>query len=198
MAMAASTYPVQLDLDAPLKVANWRPIVHYFMAIPHIIVMYGLLIASFFVSVGAWFSILFTGKMSPGMFNFLVMTRRYQWRVTTFMYFMREPYPAFDFTSSATDPGGDPAHLAMEYPGEQSRLLLFIRGIMAIPHFIALIFLGIGMAVSVLIAFFAVLFTGKWPQGLRDFVVGVNRWATRLGAYVGLLTDVYPPFSLEP
>jgi hypothetical protein len=78
-----------------------------------------------------------------------------------------------------------------------SRGLIFIKWLLVIPQMIVLLFLGIGLYVVLIIAFFAVLFTGSWPAGLRDYVVGVERWATRVMMYYGLMTDQYPPFSLQ-
>jgi Domain of unknown function (DUF4389) len=96
-------YPVQLDLNAPLKVARWRVIGNPIMTIPHWIVLCGMLIAAVFVSIIAWFAILFTGNIPRALFNFMAAIYRYQWRVLSFYWFMREPYPAFDFTSSDVD-----------------------------------------------------------------------------------------------
>jgi hypothetical protein len=89
-----------------------------------------------------------------------------------------------------------PAQLGIDYQEEYSRLLPLVKWLLAIPHFFVLTFLGIGAAFVLFIAFFAVLFTGSWPRGMFDFVVGVQRWAVRVYAYVGLMTDEYPPFSL--
>jgi hypothetical protein len=75
--------------------------------------------------------------------------------------------------------------------------MVLVKWLLAIPHFIVLTFLGIAAFVVEIIAFFAVIFTGRWPAGMRDFVVGVVRWSTRVNAYVLFLTDEYPPFSLR-
>ena len=194
----ASTYPVELELNAPVEVANWLPLVAWLLAIPHLIVLYFLNLAFAVLSFIAWFAILFTGTIPDGIFNFMAMVHRYQWRVTTYTYFMRDTYPAFDFTLEADDPGTDPAEYTIEYPEHLSRGLIFIKWLLAFPHYIVLIFLELAAFVAGAIAFFAVLFTGRWPAGLRAFIVGVFRWATRVQAYVGLMTDVYPPFSLQP
>ena len=70
---------------------------------------------------------------------------------------------------------------------------------LAIPHYIVLAFLGIAAVVCIVIAWFAILFTGRYPRGLFDFVLGVGRWSVRVSAYAFLLaTDRYPPFSLQP
>src|SRR6476620_7307709 len=76
-------------------------------------------------------------------------------------------------------------------------LLPLVQWLLAIPHYIVLSLPGIAAVVVVVIGFFAVLFTGKWPEGMRDFVVGYARWYTRVYAYILFLTDEYPPFSLQ-
>jgi hypothetical protein len=195
--MMNPSYPVQAELEAPLEVANWRPLVHWLLDIPHQIIA-GLLIFLFeILSVISWFAILFTGNIPEGIFNLMAMCLRYYYRNATFQYFMRESYPPFDFTTASTDPGGDPASVSIERPDHLSRGLIFIKWLLVIPHFIALFVLGIGAAVSMIIGFFAVLFTGRWPRGLRDYMLGVLRWGLRVIAYAGLMTDVYPPFALS-
>jgi hypothetical protein len=89
-----------------------------------------------------------------------------------------------------------PVRLTAERQDEYHRLLPLVKWLLAIPHFFVLVFVFIGALFAGLIAFFAVLITGAYPRGLWDFVTGAHRWATRAGAYVLLLTDVYPPFSM--
>ena len=89
-----------------------------------------------------------------------------------------------------------PLRLDVDPPEQLSRLLIFVKWLLAIPHYFALFFLGIGAYVVGILSFFAVLITGEYPEGIRDFVVGVTRWSLRVQAYVGLLTDEYPPFQL--
>ena len=131
------------------------------------------------------------------IFDFLVMILRYQWRVSSYVGFLREPYAPFEFTLATVDPGTDPARLSIERPEKLSRVLIFFKWFLAIPHYIVLIFVGIAAVFAWLAAFVVVLVTGRWPDGLRRFVVGVSRWINRVYAYVGLLTDEYPPFSLS-
>jgi hypothetical protein len=90
-----------------------------------------------------------------------------------------------------------PVHLDIDHQDEYSRFMPLVKWLLAIPHYIALIVLGIAALFVILISFFAVLFTGRFPRGLFDFLVGVHRWGLRVGAYVLLMVDPYPPFSLD-
>ena len=193
----AGTGPFQLGLDAPLKVARWRVIGNPIMAIPHIIFLYILSAVLSVITFIAWFAILFTGKYPPGLFDFAVGVMRYQWRVGTFYLFMREPYPTFGLPSGPTDPGNDPATFSILRPDKLSRGLIFIKWLLVIPVYFVLVVLGIAAYIALVIAFFAVVFTGKWPEGLRRYVVGVTRLAYRVNVYTYLMTDVYPGFSTQ-
>jgi len=105
----------------------------------------------------------------------------------------RDEYPPF-----SGEPGQYPLTLEVEYREDLSRWLIFVKWLLAIPHYIVLAFLGLAASVAVLIAFFAILFTGRYPRGLFDFVVGTARWWVRVNAYAHwLMTDRYPPFSLK-
>jgi hypothetical protein len=109
------------------------------------------------------------------------------------MMLLTDRYPSTDESQSV--------HLDVEYPDVEqdlNRWLPLIKWFLAIPHYVVLGFLAIGVAFSVVIAWFAILFTGRYPQALFDFVVGVGRWALRVNAYMFLLvTDTYPPFRLQ-
>src|SRR5437764_11249600 len=124
-AMAETPYPVRLDLDAPLEVARWRPLVHWLLAIPQFVILYVLNYAMGVVVIIAWFAILFTGNIPEGMFNFMVMVHRYQWRVYSYMAWLRQPYPPFEFQGVAEAPGTVPARLSIDYPDRLSRGLSF-------------------------------------------------------------------------
>jgi hypothetical protein len=190
-------FPLQLDLNAPLRVARWRPLIHWLLAVPQVLVLYVLFLVQGVVTFIAWFAILFTGKMPDGLFNFTAMTMRYQWRVSSFLLFMREGYPPFDFSTEGADPGTDPAQLSVQPAPRLSRGLIFVKWLLVIPHYFVLLFLGLAAYAVVFIGFFAVLITGSWPLGMRSYLVGVMRWAARVNAYHLLLTDAYPPFSLS-
>jgi hypothetical protein len=194
---ADSGFPLDLHLEAPDAIARWRPLVQWLLAIPHLIVLYALGIVEGVVWVLSFFAILFTTKMPESFFGIIVMTHRYQWRVASYVFFMREEYPAFEFPTEGSDPATDPARLSVEPAPELNRWLPLVKWLLAIPHYIVLLFLFIGVYVVSIIAFFAVLITGKWPEGMRNFVIGVMRWANRVSIYTYLITDTYPPFSLD-
>ena len=193
----APTYPVALDLDAPLEVARWRPLVHWLLAIPHILISGALQSLRGVLQLVSLFTILFTKQIPRGIFDLIVMTMRYQWRVSSYMMFMRETYPPFEFTPSAEDDGADPASVSVEYPQELIRFLPLVKFIFALPHFVVLAVLFLGALFAWIASFFAVLFTGKYPEGLRKYLVGVSRYYNRVFAYFGFLRDEYPPFSLK-
>jgi hypothetical protein len=185
-----------MDLVSPLEVARWRVIGNPIMAIPLAIWMYLVGIAAGVVTFIAWFAILFTGKYPEGMFDFTAGVMRYQWRVLSFYYFMKEPYPSFTIETTTADPGGDQATFSIAYPQHLSRGLIFVKWLLGIPVFIVLFVYLIGAGLSLLVGFFAVLFTGKWPEGLKTYIIKVVRLAFKANAYHNLMTDVYPGFSL--
>ena len=192
----SGSYPVSLDLTSPLEVHRWRPLVNWLLAIPQLIVVGVLGIVSEILVFVSFFTVLFTKNIPDGIYNFQAMYLRYNWRVLSFAYFMRNDYPPFEFDMTTQDQSGDPATVSIEKPAELNRWLPLIKWLLVIPHFIVLTFIFLGVAVVHLIAFFAVIFTGKWPEGMRRFVVGSMRWATRVSAYFFLLVDPYPPFRL--
>jgi hypothetical protein len=97
-----------------------------------------------------------------------------------------------------TPPNPDyPVRIEIDHPQELSRWLIFVKWLLAIPHFLVLVLLGIGAWFVLIISWFAVLITARYPEGLFNYMVGVHRWAIRVESYVFLQTDAYPPFSLE-
>jgi Domain of unknown function (DUF4389) len=192
-------YPATFAFSPPDRVANWRPLVNWLLAIPHYIVLYLLRIAAEALSLLSWFIILFTGKMPGGFANFIAMYLRYEARTSTFAGFLREEYPPFAFTTSAADAGEDP-RVRVDFAPElenRNRLTVAFRLILAIPIVFVLVIYAIGAFFVGFVAFFAVLFTGRWPAGMRDFVLKFIRFYLRTTAYVLLLTDQYPPFALS-
>ena len=135
---------------------------------------------------------LFRKKYPRWWFDWNLELTRFLTRVWVYGALLRDEYPSTDEEQAV--------HLAFPYPDAQrlSRGLPLIKWFLAIPHWFVLCFLMIGAAVCIVIAWFAILFTGKYPKGLFDYVVGVQRWSLRVSAYaVLLITDQYPPFSLS-
>jgi hypothetical protein len=193
---AAGAEPVQLDFDAPLEMARWRPFFSWLVAIPHFILLFVYGIVAFVFAVVAFFSVLFTGSIPSGVHTFIVKVLRYGFRVSAYVYWMSPDYPSFGLAGGDDDPGDAPIRVSISRADELKRLGPLYKWILAIPHFVVLYFVGIGMSIVLLISAFMVLFTGRWSEGMRNFVVGVQRWQTRVNAYL-LLRDEYPPFSLS-
>lgn len=192
-------YPATFEVDHPESITNWRPLVQWLLAIPHFLVLYALNVVSEIVAIISWFAILFTGKLPEGLAGVQHLYIRYTNRTYAYAAFLREEYPPFTFDTTALDPRDYAAVRTAFEPQyeDRNRLTVAFRIILAIPHAIVLAILGFVAYIVVLISVFVVLFTGKWSAGMRDFVVGVLRWNTRFNAYVLLLVDEYPPFSLD-
>ena len=199
MESVAHPYPATFEVDHPERITNWRPLVQWLLAIPHYIVLYALGIVSDVVAIIAWFAIVITGRLPEGLAGLQHLYIRYVNRTYSYAAFLREEYPPFTFGTTAQDPGDNPGVRTAFTPQleDRNRLTVAFRIILVIPQIIVLVVLGIAAWVAVIIGVFVVLFTGQWPAGLRDFVVGVFRWSTRVNAYLLLLTDEYPPFSLD-
>lgn len=199
MQPSSGAYPATFTFDPPEKIANWRPLVNWLLAIPHFAVLYGLRVLGEVVAVISWFAIVFTGKLPESFANLQSMWMRYEMRTYTFALFMREEYPPFAFGMSPTD-GGEDGRVAVNLQPtltDRNRVTVGFRLILVVPHLVALAVLGIASAVVSIVAFFAVLFTGRWPTEMRDFVLNVQRWYLRVQMYFLMLTDEYPPFQLS-
>ena len=220
MVTQAESYSARLDIDYPEKLDRLSTFFRLIWAIP-ILVIASLLSATSSSTVTT-VVVTETGKMVSqasesgggivaGLFAatllMIVFRQRYpRWwfdfgrelsrfgmRVGAYLALLTDGYP------STTDEQS--VHLELDYPDVErdlNRWLPLVKWLLAIPHYIVLAFLAIGAILAILIAWFAVLFTGRYPRGLFDYVVGVARWALRVQAYaILLLTDRYPPFSLQ-
>ena len=211
------SYPVKVHarLDEPLS--RWLWLVKWLLAIPHYIVLFFLWIAFAVVTVIAFFAILFTGRYPRPLFSFNLGVLRWSWRVAYYAYSAlgTDRYPPF---SLAEEPDY-PATLDIAYPERLSRGLVLVKWwLLAIPQYVVVaVFAGGAYSATVasgetwqadvfsggligLLVFFAaimLLFAGRYPRGLYDFVVGMNRWVMRVVAYATLMTDAYPPFRLD-
>ena len=189
---AAPAYPLRYDVEYPEGLSRWLIFVKWLLVIPQYIIVGALGYAVGVVTFIAFFAILFTKRYPQGMFDFVVNVNRWNANVMAYLMFFRDEYPPFSW-----EPGQYAVTYEVEYPEELSRWLPLIKWLLAIPHIIVLLFLYIGAAVALIVVWFAILFTGRYPRGLFDFIVGVHRWNYRVSAYANLLRDEYPPFSLR-
>lgn len=166
-----------------------------YIALPHGFLLFFVGIASLVLGFISWFAVLFTGRYPRSFFDFQVSLMRWSTRVYARMVNLSDGYPAFGL--SATD---DKIVLHVAYPEKLSQGLLLLRLFFQaiyvyIPHGFCLLFRFIATGFVIFIAWWAVLFTGKYPAGMHAFVVGSFRWAMRVQLYVSFMTDKYPPFS---
>lgn len=190
-------YPLGADVASLPVVERWRPLLNWILVIPHAAWLWLLTLGMWFVAILSWFAILFTGRMPETWSDYVMGVLRYQWRVGCYLYAWTNVYPNFTPPAGHIDPGDYPAVLYCARAVERNRVTVFFRAIMVIPHYIVLGILGLAAFAVGVAAWFAVLITGRWPEGMRDFLIGYTRWQSRYSAYLFLVCDEYPPFSLE-
>jgi hypothetical protein len=191
-------------------------LIKWLLLVPHLVVLIFLWIAFLVLTVVAWFAILFTGRYPRPIFEFNLGVLRWTWRASFYGYSAlgTDRYPPF----TLADVEDYPARLDITYPENLSRGLALVKSwLLAIPHYLVLSFFlgGAGAAatgygqtasitagaslVGLLVCFAGVvlLFRGRYPHGIYDAVLGMDRWAYRVIAYAALMTDTYPPFRLD-
>ncbi len=197
MQESAAAYPATLSVDYPDRDLNrLTSFFRIFMAIPIAIILYllaGRNAGNIWVALPTLLMLLFRQKYPRWWFDWNLAMTNFINRVSAYVYLLTDEYPSTDEEQSV--------HVAITYPDARldlNRWMPLVKWLLAVPHYVVLFFLGIGVLVSLILAWFAILFTGRYPRGLFDFVVGVMRWNLRLSAYMALLaTDRYPPFSLK-
>jgi len=207
-------YPVSVRIEPALTNRNrLSTVFRLILAIPHLILVGGAglgfassqndsTVTSFgeggllgavagFLSVVSWFTIVVAGTHIIGIRQFCSYYLRWRTRAGAYVMLLEDPYPPF----------GDapyPASVEITDPvGPRNRLTVAFRLILVIPHFFVVFFLFIAWCLTTILAWFVILFTGAYPQGMYEFGVGVLRWMVRVEAYLMLLVDEYPPFSLS-
>src|ERR1700751_2090716 len=210
-----SPYPLQVTGELSPQLSRGLWLVKWVLAIPHFIGLVFLWIAFVVVSVVAFFAILFTGRYPRALFDFNVGVLRWSWRVGFYSYSAlgTDRYPPF----TLKDVSDYPARLEVQYPESLSRGLVLVKWwLLALPQYLVIgVFTGGGWAIwtgnnnellslsgglvglLVLFAGIMLLFTGRYPKSLYDFVLGMNRWVFRVAAYATLMTDASPPFRLD-
>jgi hypothetical protein len=205
-------YPVNLSVEYPDRpLDRLTTAFRIFVAIPIMIVL-GTVSGttwSFYSSTGTKYvaagaggllflgpllMILFRQKYPRWWFDWNLELQRFTNRVLVYILLMDDRYPSTD-----QEQGLRLDYVYPDVPRELNRFLPLVKWLLAIPHFIVLAFLWIAVFFVVIVAWFAILFTGRYPRGIFDFVEGVVRWGQRVVAYAfTLVTDRYPPFSLRP
>ena len=206
---AASGYPVQFSVDYPDRQLNRvSSIFRFLWVIPIFIVLSafddnwgsfasdsafaGLSFGGYLI-IPTVLLIVFRQKYPRWWFDFNLELMRFVNRISAYALLMNDQYPSTDDHQTV--------HLDYRYPDAKTdinRFLPLVKWLLAIPHFIVLLFLGIVAFFAVIGAWFAILFTGRYPREIFDYLVGVNRWQNRVVAYAFLMvTDEYPPFSLS-
>jgi hypothetical protein len=210
--MSRMSYPVRIDIQPPATPRNrLTTAFRLILAIPHLILVGGLgmgfaysgdnrttasseggLLGAVAVvlAIVSWFTILIAGTHIIGIRQFTAYYMRWRVRALSYLMLLEDAYPPF----------GDSAYPAsielVDPPGPRNRLTVAFRFILAIPHFIVLPFVLLGWGITTIVAWFAIVFTGEYPQGLYAFGVGALQWRLRVEAYLLLMVDEYPPFSL--
>ncbi|MEN8115326.1 MAG: DUF4389 domain-containing protein [Actinomycetota bacterium] len=218
MTTQANSYPARLDIDYPEKLDRVTTFFRLIWVIPIAIIL-SFISASAYSTVtvitetgeivdqftrtsggiaGGLFGatmlmVLFRQRYPRWWFDFAREFSRFEARVGAYVALLTDAYPATEDEQAV--------HLDLDFPDVEqdlNRWLPLVKWLLAIPHYFVLFFLWIGAFFAVVLAWFAILFTGRYPKGLFDFVVGVGRWSLRVGAYAFLLlTDRYPAFSLR-
>jgi hypothetical protein len=208
-----TAYPARLEVDYSAQYDRVKTLFRVVLIIP-IAIIYGMLTAGVTRTVyeqsgdavsttsggiasglftATLLMILFRRRYPRWWFDFALELTRFGARVCAYFALLTDEYP-----STAEE---QKVHLQIDYPNVErdlNRWLPLVKWLLVIPHVLLLIFLSAAAFFSVIVAWFAILFTGRYPRGLFDFVVGVGRWWLRVEAYAVLLvTDQYPPFSLH-
>jgi len=208
MEPVSSPYAVRFDVDYPDRTLDrLTTAFRIFVAIPILIVLAtvsggsigvgrnqgGIAMAGGLLAIGPLLMILFRQKYPRWWFDWNVALLRFLNRIGAYLLLLRDEYPSTDDEQNV--------HLELDYPNvpaQLNRWLPLVKWLLAIPHVIVLIFLSLAAIVVAVVAWFAILFTGRYPRWAFDFVAGVMRWNNRvLGYAVLLVTDQYPPFSLN-
>lgn len=211
----AAPYPVTVSVEPALERRNrLTTAFRFFLAIPHLILVGGpvaiisssgwggesgwewgagglLAAVAGVAAVIAWFAILFTTRHPDGLWKLCAFYLRWRLKAVAYLTLLRDEYPPFG-------DGDYPANLDLSRPSEpRDQLTVAFRALLAIPHFIALWVLSVAWAVTTAVAWVMILFTGRYPEVLYGFAIGVLAWTMRVEAYMLLLRDEYPPFTLR-
>jgi len=194
-------HPLHFKIDYPEKSSRGILLLRWLFGAIYVMIPHGFLlcfygIAVSFVSIIAWWAILFTGKYPEGMYNFVLNYYRWYVRVMAYMLKLTDVCPPFN----GKEVEGHPVHFNLDYPSNLSRGILILRWLFGgiyvmVPHGFLLFFMQIAAGFIGIIAWWAILFSGKYPEGMFGFMERYMRWVLRVIAYMSKMTDKYPPFN---
>ena len=212
--LSGTGYPARLDIDYPERLSRVKTLFRIILVIPILFVaalvtgsfvgvetvsetandlIKGFAVTGGVLSLATLLMLLFRRKYPRWWFDWNLELMRFTTRVGAYLGLLRDEYPSTDEQQAV--------HLDLDYPDaaqDLNRFLPLVKWLLAIPHYIVLVILTVAVAVVTVIAWFAIIFTGRYPRGMFQFVVGVYRWSLRVQAYAFLLTtDRYPPFRLS-
>jgi hypothetical protein len=187
---------LQFDVEYPERSSRLLVLVRLVLVqlalLPHFLVLLFLFIGVLIVHVIAWFAILFLGRYPRGLWEFVRNTLAWTANVNVWAMGLRDGYPPFSGTAPY------PVQFDLAYPERLSRLLIFVKWLLIIPSVIVYLLVAIVASIAMYLGWIATLFIGRFPRGLFDFLVGSQRWSSRIAVYMFLLTDAYPPFRMSP
>jgi hypothetical protein len=182
---------LRLEVDRQEEYSRFLPLIKWLLIIPHVFVLFFVMIAALFVILYAFFAVLFTGRFPRGAFDFLVGLYRWVVRLNAYALLMTDSYPPFGFEP---DPAY-PARFELDYPETVERWRPLVAWILIIPYAIVAYLIGIAAAFCAFFAFFAILFTKRYPEGLFEVVLISMRWNARVAAYGHFALTKYPEFK---
>jgi hypothetical protein len=182
---------LRLDIDRQEEYSRFMPLIKWLLAIPHLFVLVFIAIGAAFVVIYAFFAVIITGSFPRGAFDFLVGAYRWGTRVNAYLLLTVDPYPAF---SLQHDPDY-PARLELDYPERVERWRPLVAWLLIIPYAIVASLINFVAGFAVIFAFFAILFTKRYPEALFDIVLIAVRWNARTVAYSHFALTKYPEFA---
>ncbi|MFD9078603.1 DUF4389 domain-containing protein [Streptomyces erythrochromogenes] len=210
--LSTPCYPLRVEATLDPRLTRWMWLVKWIFAVPHYICLFFLQIAFLLVSLIAFFSILITGRYPRPLFDFNVGVMRWNTRVSYYcsMVLGTDEYPPF----TLKDVPAYPVRVDVAYPERLSRRLVLVKWFLVIPQLLVIGVLATSgwttyryiddyspfsglIGLLSLVAVVILAFTGRYPRGLFDFLMGLFRWTLRVLAYASLMTDRYPPFRLD-
>ena len=227
------SYATTVTIDRPERIANWRPIGQLILAIPHYIILHTVLnVVASCTAIYAWLSVLFAGRLSPRIAAFHATYVRYRARTFSYIQFLTDKHPPYNYAPSAEDPGdaGISVSISPRLQGKNRLTALFrfvvpfawlgllrllelltgfeifdaqlwfvalVFGAVFIPAALYSLVMGVVAVIATTFGALAIIFTGRWPKWLFRLSAGWVRVDARLWAYSMLLTDEYPPFSID-